>query len=291
MANSYIALVFPEYDDVDNVITSQDWKRDDLPDDNSYGIFIKHLISFIDFYEDEDCCLIYDAKNVSAFTYGIRVLPECYPGRERELRLALKHLKDWRKNRISIENDEYTLNYSNIKDEIRTEIAARMSNNPDDSFLIAAHIPNYTAEEWQLSKDQDTYCIESHPLSIKEVFEWMSSHHHPKRIYNWNPKHGENGKGAHPSNNGNEVSVLLCSREHAAEIIHKAVGEQMYDTLYCYDTDFGKYMEFKADCKFEHLQDRTERSYHSYHIDNDSFIPNKVKKKLYMLAELNDGER
>ncbi len=214
------------------------------------------------------------------------MLPECYPSRERELRFALKNLENWRKNRESSENDEYNLNYSSIKDEMRVEIATRMSNNPNDSFLLTVHIPNYVVKEWQLSKGQNTYCIESRPLSIKEVFEWMSSHHHPQRSYNWNPKHGENGKGAHPTNNGDEVSVLLCSREHAAEIIHKAVGEPMYDTLYCYDTDFGKYMEFKADCKYEHLQDRTKRNYHSYHLSEESAIPHRIKKKLDILAML-----
>lgn len=286
MANSYIALIFPEYDDVDNVVTSQDWKRDDLPNDNTLGAFIKHLVSFIDFYEDEECYLMYDAKNVLSFTYGIRGLPECYPGRERELRFALKNLENWRKNRKSSEDDLYNLNYSNIKDEMRVEIATRMSNNPEDSFLLTVHIPNYTAKEWRLSKGHNTYCIESVPLSIKEVFEWMASHHHPQRSYNWNPKHGEYGKGAHPTNNGDEVSVLLCSRDHAAEIIHKAVGEPMYDTLYCYDTDFGKYMEFKADCKYEHLQDRTKRNYHSYHLSEESAIPHRIKKKLDILTML-----
>ena len=283
MANSYIALIFPEYDDMGNEITSQDWKRDDLLEDDSLGIFIKQLVSFVDFYKDEECHLLYDAKNVLAFTYSIRVLPECYPGRERELRFALRNLENWRKNRISLEDDEYTLYHSSIKDEMRTEIATRMSNNPDDSFLITVHIPNYTPKEWQLSKDQNTYCIESQPLSIKEVFDWMSVHRRPRRSYNWNPKHGENGKGAHPTNNGYEVSVLLCSRAHAAKILPKAVGEPMYDTLYCYDADFGQYMEFKADCKSEHLQDRTERSYHSYHLSKGSTIPDRIKKKLNIL--------
>lgn len=286
MANNYMALIFPEYDDADNVITSQEWKRNDLPDDDSYGEFIRHLVSFVDFYEDEECNLIYDAKNVLAFTYGMRVLPECYPGRERELRFALKNLEDWRKNRKSLENDEYTLNYSNIKDEIRTEIATRMSNNPKDSFLITVHIPDYAAKEWQLSKGQDIYCIESLPLSIKEVFEWMSSHHHPQRVYNWNPKHGENGKGAYPANNGDEISVLLCSKEHAAEIMQKAIGEPMYDTLYCFDEKCGKYMEYKSECKYDHLPNNAPRYYHSYHLDNDYSIPNSVKKKLNILATL-----
>lgn len=287
MANNYIAIIFPEYDDVDNVVTSQDWKRNDLPDDNSLGAFMKHLISFIDFYEDEECNLMYDAKNVLAFTYCIRVLPEYYPGYDRTLRSVLNKLKDWRKNRESSENDEYTLDYSNIKDETRTEIAVRMRNNPDDSFLLIVHIPNYAAKKWQLSKGQYTFDIESRPLSIKEVFEWISSHRHPQRAYSWNPKHGENGKGAHPNNDGDEVSVLLCSKEHAAEIMQKAIGEPMYDTLYCFDDECGKYMEYKAECKYTHLPNNALiRNYHSYHIDKNSSIPSKIKKKLEILAAL-----
>ena len=260
MPNNYLALIFPEYDDKANVATSQDWKRNDLPDDESLGKFIKYLYSYVDFYRDEECNMIYDAKNAASFI--------------------------WRMNRTSTENDEYISKGVTVKDEMRTEIARRMMSNPNSSYLLVVHIPDYVAKEWHLTKGQDTCKIESQPLSIKKTFDWLSSHHSPQRCYNWNPKHGENGKGAHPDHKGDEVSVLLCSKEHAAEIMQMAIGVPMYDTLYCFDPEFGRYMEYKAECKYEHLPvDATTRNYHSYHIANDTLIPNQVKKKLAILQK------
>ena len=148
------------------------------------------------------------------------------------------------------------------------------------------HIPGYVAKVWQLIKGQNTFKIESQPLSITATFDWISSHHFPQRCYNWNPKHGENGKGAHPSHNGAKVSVLLCSKEHAAEIMQNAIGEPMYDTLYCFDSDFDKYMEYKAECKYNQLpQNAITRNHHSFHLDNDSSIPKRVKKKLKAIRD------
>lgn len=284
MMRTFIALILPEYEDVGNNATASDWVTSDLPDDKSMGDFIKKISDFADFFCDEECGLIYDAKNVLAFTYGMRVLPECYPNRVRSLRIALKHFENWRANRTSAEEQEYSLRGSGIKDEMRTEIASRMALNSENCYLLTIGLPDFAAKEWMLSQGGNNYCIDSTPLSIKEAFEWMSLHRFPRRVYNWNPKHGENGKGPHPEHDGEKVSVLLCSREHAGQIMQKAIGIPFYDCLYCYDTEFSKYMEYKAECKHEHLPvDAVTRNYHSYHLDSDNDIPNRVKKKLEVL--------
>ena len=85
-------------------------------------------------------------------------------------------------------------------------------------------------------------------MSISHVFEWLSNHHKPLRVYEWNEKHGENGKGAHLENKGEEVSVLESSREHAGELLPKAIGLPYYDTLYCYDAIFNKSIVLASIC-------------------------------------------
>lgn len=284
MTKNFLALIFPEYDAADNIATANDWKRNDLPDDETLGKFLKDLHAYVDFYRDEECDLLFDSRNALAFMYCLNVLHDCYPSREREFRLALKNLEDWRKHRVSSPTVEYTSCGTVLKDEMRAEIASRMSNSSNDSYLLVVHIPGYVAKRWELSDGVNAYAIDSLPLAIKSTFEWLSAHHHPQRCYNWNRKHGENGKGAFSSNKGDEVSVLLCSRDHAEEILQKAIGVPKYDTLYCFDFKYGKYMVFKAECKYEHLpEDATSRSYHSYHADNDTTIPNRVKQKLDIL--------
>ena len=134
-----------------------------------------------------------------------------------------------------------------------------------------------------------TIPVVSLPMSISHVFEWLSNHHKPLRVYEWNEKHGANGIGAHKGNKGDEVSLLLCSISHAEELLPRAIGEPMYDTLYCFDTEHDKYMEFQAGCKYAHLQpDAIERPYHSYHINDSSRVPKRVAYKIKTLQKLSE---
>lgn len=286
MARTIIALVFPEYDDRENVATAQEWKWGKLPDDTEATASIKDMAAFIDFFGDEECALMYDSKNAAAMLYVYKMLPECYPSHERAFRLLLRNLEDWRKNRVSVENEKYQLHQNVIRDEMRTEIAARMKVTPEDDYLMAVHIPDYLSRTWEVAEEGYTYSIESCQMSIKIAFDWLASHRHPTRKYNWNPKHGVNGHGAHAGHKGEMVSLLLCSKEHAAELLNFAIGEPMYDTLYCFDADYDRFMEYKAENKYANLQtEEQERNYHSFHLIDNLTIPNRVKKKLRILEQ------
>ena len=287
MANNIIALIFPEYNDKSNPTTSSDLTTDILYDDKTFGEQIKEAGILVDFFKDEVCQMVYDSKNVNAYLYPVNSLPECYPSRARQLRTALNGAKDWRKNRISSETEEYNIHYNTVKDEIRTEIASRKKSSANDSLIIATNIFGKNCKSWELKKDDKSFTVESIPMLIPDLFGWLSKHHKPLRKYEWNEKHGENGKGAHSDNNGDEVSVLLCSKEHAAELLKIAIGEPNYDMLHCYDSEYDKYMEYKAGCKFANLQpDAKERTYHSYHINDESGIPKRVVFKIKLLKKL-----
>lgn len=284
MAKNIIALMFPEYRDNGNPGTSKVWATDELYDDETIGKQIKNTGIFVDFFKDENCSMIYDADNIRAYLYVVNTIPECYPSRAQQLRTILKGVENWRNNRISSENTEYIIHYETVKDEIRTEIAERALANSADSFLITSSLVDRGGKVWNLEINDTSVSVKAQQMFIPQVFEWLSKHHKPLRIYEWNEKHGENGKCAHPDNKGDEVSVLLCSKEHAAELLDGAIGEPMYDCLYCFDAEYGKYMEYKAGCKSENLASGTiERKYHSFHIDDEHRIPNRVMKKIKIL--------
>lgn len=289
MAENVIAIVLSEYDDNDNIITSDDWKRKSFLDDVAVGKYIKELADFVDFFSDENCEMIYDSKNVLAFTFILRAIPECYPSREAQLRMVLKKASNWRFSMESEASDEYFIDYVKLKDEIRCELHARKIKDNMNSCLLVVHISDFKNQTWRISNGQQTYDLDSYKLNISEVFNWISTHHKPMRKYNWNPKHGENGCGAHKAHAGEYVSVLLCSKEHAAELLHTAIGLRAWDVLYNYDPVHQKYMEYKAECKFEHMHNgATERAYHSYHLNSKEFIPNRVIKKMSILGYIPD---
>lgn len=288
MGKNFVAIILPEYVDSGNQnITSADWSSQVMFVDKTINEHIKNISTFVSFFENEGCEVVYDSKNIKAYLFPIRTLPECYPSRERLLMISLKRLADWRNQRESDPKEEYLLNSVSIKDEIRTEFAHRKGNNTSDSFVVTFMSDGFKNTVWELTKNGNLQKIEGVPMSVLDVFNWLSKHHKPERIYNWNQKHGENGKGAHPDNKGEKVSLLECSREHAADLLHKAIGEPNWDTLYCYDDEVSKYMEYKAECKFEKLtQNATQRSYHSFHIDETQKIPESVLRKIETLKDL-----
>jgi len=286
MAENIISLMFPEYKDKSNPVTSEDWTTDDLYDDKTLGEQIKEVAAMVDFFSDEDCQIEFDSKNVTAYLYPTYSLPEIYPSRERQMRFALKGTEDWRRYRVSSETEEYNIYHNIVKDETRTEIASRLKSLATDSFIIATNIPGMLNKNWELKQDGGSFAVESVSMHIPDVFDWLSKHHKPLREYEWNKKHGENGKGADPGNKGDEVSVLLCSIDHAKELLPKAIGEPMYDFLYCFDAEHNKYMEFPAGCKHRNLQaDAKTRKYHSYHIDDERQIPKRVLAKISILKD------
>ena len=289
MAKNIIALIFPEYDDEGNTTTSSYWTTNELHDDMTFGEQIKETAKLVDFFTDESCQMVYDSTNVSAYLYPVYSIPKCYPSRERQMRTALKGAVDWRKHRVSSETEEYYIHYNAVKNEIRAEMASRQTSSPNDSAIIATNIFGKENKSWELKKDGTSVTVESIPMVIPKVFDWLSKHQKPQRVYEWNEKHGEYGKGAHKDNKGDVVSVLLCSREHAAELLPIATGKPNYDFLHCYDPKHNQYMEYKAGCKFANLQpDARERTYHSYHINDESCVPKRVAYKIGLLQKLSE---
>ena len=281
MANNYIAIMLPEFRDPHNEITGDDWTIDRLPTREELKIILDKLDNFITFFKGQESDLIYDGKNIEAFLFPIDVLDTCYPPTRRFIRSILRGIQNWRRNRISNSDARYICGHLNISDEIRAELFERKLRNAEDSFIIAFHNDDFKQQSWEIVHTGKSYRIDSMKLNIKDVFDWEVGNHKPLRIYNHNPKHGENGIGAHPDNKGEKVSVLLCSKDHASNLLQFAIGESGFDTLYYYDSDYDSYIEFKAEIKHNRLPENTaKRNYHAYHIDDLTLLPKEIIEKI-----------
>lgn len=281
MSQNYIAIILPEYSDPQNHCTADDWTIDSLP---TYDELIKQmsvLSDFIYFFKGQESELFYDGKNIEAFLFPVNELPDCYPSIHRKMRILLKGLENWRCNRISHTESSCKYEYQTLTDEIRTEIMERMMGNPSNGYIIAYHLSDYKGKKWIIESNDSTFEIESLRLHIKNFFEWEVINHKPVRIYNHNEKHGENGTGAHPSHKGEEVSVLLCSQKRASELLQYAIGMDSFDTLYYFDEEHDKFIEFKAETKSINLPEgASSRKYHSYHIKDTNRVPKEVADKI-----------
>jgi hypothetical protein len=287
MTRNYIFVVLPEYPDEKNATTAEVFQMKELPAEEQVDEWMKQLVAFLDFFKEEECELLYDGKNLRSCIYVLDTLKDSYPNRSTELLMALRGYSNWREHRVSCADQQYEIYHAKVNDEVRTEVAERRMASTADFCLIAVHISGYVQKDWEVKKGELVAQVSSRPLHVPEVFSWLAQHRGRVRVYNWNPKHGEHGVGAHVANKGDEVSVLLCSKEHAQELLQEAVGTKYWDRLWAYDPEYGKFMEFPAETKYAQLPDDAEtRSYHSYHVDNSEDIPKDVLKRLRLTGNI-----
>jgi hypothetical protein len=107
---------------------------------------------------------------------------------------------------------------------------------------------------------------------------WIKNNRAPLNFTKSN-KHGENGKGAHASNKGKPVSLLLCSCAEAQELLNDAIQDQREDEkrLFNYDLSKRKYIVFYDS------GDSPQYEYHGFHLDEsdvNTMIPNKILSEL-----------
>ena len=169
-----------------------------------------------------------------------------------------------------------------IKDDTLCEMTERKFVSKDEStFLLINYDAFSCASETIITKrNQDEVELNVRNADIKNISKWYETNRKPQRIFNLNPKHGENGKGAHPGNKGEKVSVLMCSRGEAKNMLLKAICSDP-KVLYFFDKTHNQYIEFKCESK---------NTYHGFHLDEleenlsqNGFLP--VKSQIIYSAE------
>ena len=222
-------IVFPEYED--SAKTTENIQDIGLLYPDEYIGFIRLLTQLNKQGKAEHYKLFYDKNNLSNFIIPLEELPECYPSIEQTLLLTLNGIaSNWRNERIQRDEIMYAIFNKSIADDTFCESCERKYKaqclSEDSTFAIINHkaisrIPSPVT----ITRNGEHIIMDVVEGNIDYIKNWLKSNRRPQRIYNWNPKHGEFGKGAHPDNDGYPVAVLYCSREHAADLLNEAIGE------------------------------------------------------------------
>ena len=210
--------------------------------------------------------MLYDLKNISAFCYPHLNNRHTLFNRKYVLFTLLKGMRNWR-NRSEQHGETCVLHGTELKGDTISEIAVRKLRRPGDSFALVdcmALIDGCTP--CVVSVDSLSVSVGILGLDDSSFYVWFCENRKPKRSYNLNPKHGENGKG-----NWAGESRLLGSSEEARALLKYAIGEAYRGPLYCWDAKYGYYMEYKNE-----LND----TYHSFHLEGEDVkrIPHQVKR-------------
>ncbi len=172
-----------------------------------------------------------------------------------------------------------------LSDHSINEGIERQLDYSENKVSLINHLAIKTPNQY-LSLLKKTSIPTSFPIAINiplinneiELFRWLSQNRKP-RIFNLNQKHGENGKGAHKANKGDDVSILECSEKKAQELLIDAIGDARINSkrLYNYDSDIDKYILFYYE------GNNPQNQYHGFHVSKDNApkkIPNTILKRL-----------
>ena len=223
---------------------------------------IKQLTDFSVFFDYETYKLFYDKRNLDSFIKTIK-------GGLTEIR-ALKR-------KLSF---TFKANNWNAKKSFTgsTTISGVPAHDETFSYLSVHNIvcPSDRNAILDLDAMKVAYPVFSSEVlkpTIKAVHDWFTRNRVPVRLYNWNSKHGENGKG-----NWKGEAALLGSRQDAAQLLPAAIGIKERKDLYLFDKQYGKYMRF--------MPENVADTYHSFHIDTNQIEPIIRKKILDKLSKI-----
>lgn len=277
MDKSELFLLFPIYCEVEEESHSHYINRIDIMEEGILNDFLKKIDYVNDFFQYKRYDGYYDAKNVEAFFYPLDLLEECYPNKKTLVRSILKKWgENWRIDRKQDDNECYMYYCTRIQDDTLCEITKRKILDKSQSYLLINHNAFLCRSEFVRTKcDENDIEISVANINIKNIANWFENNRKPERVYHWNPKHGENGKGAHPSNNGDKVSILMGSNGEAKMLLKKAIGIDL-KTMFYYDVKNEQYIEFKREA---------ENTYHAFHLDSQDEVrvPREIKAKIKIL--------
>lgn len=276
MEHSEFFLLLPKYEDVEEqpeYIKSTNIMTEDE--------FLKVINKIDDIYmliSNENYKGYYDAENVSAFLYPAKTLKKSYPNTITRMRMVMnKWGENWRTQKVQKDTVKYMYYCIPIKDDTLCEMTERKFVSKDEStFLLINYDAFSCASETIITKrNQDEVKLNVRNADIKNISKWYETNRKPQRIFNLNPKHGENGKGAHPGNKGEKVSVLMCNKEEAKNMLLKAIGSDLR-VLYFFDQVHNQFIEFKRE---------SENTYHGFHLDaiDEKRVPEDIKAMINKL--------
>lgn len=275
MGHVELFLLFPVYEECEG----QPYYLNTIKelDNTEYFEYCSAVENVKSFLSHESFYGYYDSRNVKAFMQPIDVLEDCYPKLSMLLRMTLKNWgSDWRRNQKTAEDDAGLYQGKKIEGDTLCEVAKRQTLDAESSYLLLDNEALVHADTCiKVLFHTASIELSCREMNVVMLSDWFSKNRKPARKFHLSPKHGENGKGAHLEHKGDHVSVLLCSRENAAKLLDKAIGiDAESRTLYFYDVDNGKYIEFKHE---------GGNVYHGFHLDDADVkkrIPDEVVKKI-----------
>lgn len=276
MEHSELFLLLPKYEEA--VGQPSYIKSKNVMAEDEILKVVENIDEICNFIANENYEGYYDADNVSAFLYPVKVAEDCYPNTMTRARVVMsKWGENWRNQKVQKDTENYMYYCLPVKDDTLCEMIERKFVSTDEStfLLVNQDALSCSTETIQTKRNQDEVELDVKSVDVKSISKWYETNRKPQRIFNLNPKHGEYGKGAHSGNKGEKVSVLMCGRDEAKGMLLKAVGTESR-VLYFFDQTYDQYIEFKRE---------SDNTYHGFHLDavDEKRVPEDIKMMIRKL--------
>ena len=288
MSKANIFLLLPETTQT-NKTTPWSLTNDEFDNKEKYETFMKNKITEIQTITIENYQGYFDGENFKNFFEGYDMFEDIYPNalknKFRRKLIFKEAWKNWQEKPQQIKTATYSVFGQKINNHSLAEIAQHKQNRADETFaLLNNNALNIQVGEItvHIIENNSTHSIDiSNVKDIEEIKEWFAENRLPKRKFHLIPKHGENGRGSWNTSRGNDVSLLMCSKEEAQELLNRAIVYQeeedednILKKLYNYDVTHNMFIKFFN-------ENEPQNQYHGFHLPLDSHeIPNSIKKKL-----------
>ena len=267
MATSLFVL-FREYFDHSHAPSSSCIQCTSGADANEQLAYCEKWLAVIRFFKYETCNRFYDYNNVKSMLYPYILLESEfgeqeieYPNLASYIRTEFKKegLVDWRDEYD--DNDEhvqmYFYNGVDVTNDTFGEIIRVKKSYP--AILLNCEALRCPSQINVSSNDGQTYYIDC-VSDIQALHKWFSSNRLPRRVFVYNPKHGDKFRPSeYISGTNRKAARLEATCEEAQRLLDLAISTSPTDSFWYYDAQVGKYIYFEN-------QQEIRLAFHGYHL-------------------------
>lgn len=246
---------------------------------------VNQWLNIIRYFKYEQCNRYYDSENMKGVLYPYTALKEAYeeeeyPDAGYAIRTLLKgeDFVDWRDEPIESE-EHYVLNETDVTDDTLGEMA-RNAIEGNAVVLFNCDAVDYRFPICLCAVSTSQNISIEHYNNIRGLHQWFSENRQPQRIFDYNPKHGDD---RHPAQliagTNRRAAQLRTNREDTERLLKLAVGTDINSALWYYDEANSCYIYFEN-------QNEIRLAFHGYHLsEGEENYDNIDFRKLRLLSE------
>lgn len=260
-------LLFKEYADISKATSSTYIEATPLVSSDEVLIYFDRWIKVIKFFCYERCNRYYDSKNIENTLYPYKLLEKEYSEQDDEYpttanylaaQFASLGLMDWRGETDEQPQESYFYYDCDVTTDTFGEMARHKKQSKAVVLLNCSAVTS--ANPIELSSSSKETIFLDYVRDIPTLYDWFCKNRLPQRIFDYNPKHGDENNPAWMIPGANRRAAQLeVSKAEAQRLLELAVGSDTTSALWYYDAPRKKHIYFEN-------QQEKRLAFHGYHL-------------------------